>query len=107
MTSRLHVMLVSSAVLVAVALTGCGGGEPRAVLTIPEGGDPMRGRAAIQQYGCSSCHTVPGVRGADGQVGPPLTDFGRRLYIAGAVENNPDNLMQWIINPDSIEPGTL
>ena len=36
------------------------------------GGDPTRGRSAISRYGCSTCHTIPGVSGANGLVGPPL-----------------------------------
>jgi cytochrome c len=70
------------------------------------GGDPTRGRALIRQYGCGSCHTVPGVSGADGLVGPPLTRFGARSYIAGELPNNADNLQRWIRSPRSVEPGT-
>ena len=56
--------------------------------------------------GCSFCHTIPGVRGADGTVGPPLTQFGRRVYIAGSLVNNQENLVYWIQEPDEVEPGT-
>ena len=52
------------------------------------GGSPQRGQQLISQYGCGSCHTVPGVRGADGLVGPPLTRMGARAYIAGKLPNN-------------------
>ncbi|MFC4859441.1 c-type cytochrome, partial [Actinophytocola glycyrrhizae] len=57
-------------------------------------------------YGCGSCHTVPGVDGADGLVGPPLTRFGARSYIAGALPNTGDNLQHWIRDPQEVEPGT-
>jgi cytochrome c len=70
------------------------------------GGDPERGRQLLQQYGCNSCHTIPGVRQADGLVGPPLTRFGARSYIAGELPNNADNLQRWIRDPQSVEPGT-
>jgi cytochrome c1 len=40
-------------------------------------------------------------------VGPPLSDFARRTYIAGNLFNTPDNLVAWIRSPDSVEPGTV
>ena len=40
-------------------------------------------------------------------MGPPLTDFAHRTYIAGAVYNTPENLAAWIRLPDSVEPGTV
>jgi cytochrome c len=39
-------------------------------------------------------------------VGPPLTMFARRAYIAGQLTNQPDNLIRWIQNPQAVEPGT-
>jgi cytochrome c1 len=69
-------------------------------------GDPGQGEAAIARYGCGSCHVIPGVHRARGLVGPPLTDFARRSYIAGNVFNTPTNLIAWIRAPDSVEPGT-
>jgi cytochrome c2 len=69
-------------------------------------GDPELGRVAIARYGCGSCHLVPGVRGADGMVGPPLIQWSRRAYIAGRLPNTPSDLVQWIVAPQAIEPGT-
>lgn len=71
-----------------------------------EGGRPQVGRAAFQTYGCGSCHVIPGVAGANGKVGPPLTSFSARAYIAGEVANTPDNLVAWIVQPQNIEPNT-
>ena len=70
------------------------------------GGDPSRGRALIRAYGCGACHTVPGVRGATGLVGPPLTAIADRVYLAGQVPNTPDNMKRWIREPQKIETGT-
>jgi cytochrome c len=39
-------------------------------------------------------------------VGPPLTAFGRRSYIAGEVPNTAAFLIRCIEVPQSIEPGT-
>lgn len=70
------------------------------------GGDPVRGRAAISRYGCSTCHTVPGVSGANGLVGPPLTQVASRVYLAGRLQNTPDNMIQWIRNPQGVDEKT-
>ncbi|HET7622511.1 MAG TPA: c-type cytochrome [Gemmatimonadaceae bacterium] len=96
---------IAGAVLVtcALVLSGCHDGDlPRAV----PGGNPDAGKQAIHAYGCGACHTVPGVRGANGLVGPPLTHFARRSFIAGEASNTADNLIRWIQAPESIEPGT-
>lgn len=69
-------------------------------------GDAGRGAALIEALGCGTCHVVPGIDGARGKVGPPLTRFARRQYIAGALVNTPGNLVRWITDPQGIEPGT-
>jgi cytochrome c len=70
------------------------------------GGDPERGVAAIGRYGCGSCHEIPGIRRANGTVGPPLTRIASRSYLAGRLSNTPADMMQWIQHPQEIEPGT-
>jgi cytochrome c1 len=104
--SRLPTILVPLAALAAaVALAACG--QEAGTLAYPDfGGDPRHGRQLIQDYGCGACHVVPGVAGATSTVGPPLTDFGRRQYIAGNLPNTPDNLIRWLQDPQAIEPGT-
>lgn len=93
--------------LVAVALTSCGGHAERdaAPPQVARSGDPAKGAELISSYGCASCHTVPGVHGADGLVGPPLTDFARRSYIAGKLPNTEKNLQRWIQHPQAVVPG--
>jgi len=54
---------------------------------------------------CGACHQIPGVVGADGQVGPPLAGFGRRTIIAGVLPNTPANLVRWLRSPQSVKPG--
>lgn len=70
------------------------------------GADVDRGRAAISRYGCGSCHDIPGVTGAAGLVGPPLGDIARRVYIAGVLPNEPDNMIRWIENPPAVDSKT-
>jgi cytochrome c len=69
------------------------------------GGTAQHGPALIIAYGCAGCHTVPGVKGARGNVGPPLTRFGDRTYIAGMLRNTPANLVRWIRDPQGVLPG--
>jgi len=70
------------------------------------GGDPAQGAIALRDYGCHSCHVIPGVRGANALVGPPLTAWAQRHYIAGTLSNTPENLRYWLQYPQSVEPGT-
>jgi cytochrome c len=70
------------------------------------GGNPNRGKAAIQRYGCNACHTIPGIPGAYATVGPPLTQIAGRSYIAGVIRNTPENMIQWIQNPLAIDSKT-
>jgi cytochrome c2 len=60
----------------------------------------------IVQYGCQTCHVIPNVPGAVGKVGPSLDDLNQRSYLAGTLSNTPANLQQWIMHPQSIQPGT-
>jgi cytochrome c2 len=68
------------------------------------GGDPARAPAIIRRYGCAGCHTIPGVPGGDGQVGGPLADIRHRVYVAGVITNSPDNLVHWIVSPQTFSP---
>ncbi|GAC1435157.1 MAG: hypothetical protein NVSMB68_07470 [Thermoanaerobaculia bacterium] len=68
-------------------------------------GNPDRGRQLITQYGCPSCHTIPGIKGPKGVVGPPLDGIGARPFIAGKVQNTPANLTSWLQNPQAFDPG--
>jgi cytochrome c2 len=70
------------------------------------GGHVESGRRAFATYGCGSCHSISGVGGASGLVGPPLTGIGGRAIIAGKLENKPDNLQRWIMDPQAVTPGT-
>jgi putative membrane protein len=70
------------------------------------GGDPERGKQVMRQYGCGTCHTIPGVAGATAAVGPPLDKLATRTYLAGRLTNSPENLLKWIREPQSIDPRT-
>ena len=88
--------------MLAVLSAACStGARPPA----PEG-DAARGRALLSQYACGYCHTIPGVHAARGNVGPPLDDVARRVYIAGSLPNTPQQMALWIRFPQSYRPGT-
>lgn len=65
-----------------------------------------RGQRLLAQYQCGSCHAIPGVAASRGMTGPNLEAFGRRSYIAGQIPNRPDTLARWIVQPQSLVPGT-
>jgi cytochrome c len=68
------------------------------------GGDPARGRAAIERYGCAGCHTIPGARNTTALVGPTLEKIASRSYVGGVTANTPENMIRWILNPQSLNP---
>jgi len=101
---RRPVWLAAALLLAAppVACTGAHDAEAREAAAIT-GGDPARGGALMRKYGCQTCHTIPGVVGADGLVGPPLAGIASRSYIAGVLPNAPDNMLRWIKDPKAVD----
>ena len=88
-------------------LSGCGPNPQFEAWELVPGGDTRKAKVLIQQYGCGSCHTIPGVSGADGVVGPPLTKIALRSYLAGRIQNTPENMAKWIVNPKSVDEKTV
>jgi cytochrome c2 len=68
------------------------------------GGEPIRGAALMTRYGCGGCHTIPGVPGADGQVGPSLAGLRARVFVGGVARNSAANFIEWIVNPRVVSP---
>ena len=106
--SRRAVAVAAAAVLLTVAGVLVAGlllrdrAEPRFRLA---GASADRGRDALIAYGCGSCHTIPGVPDADATVGPPLSGWANRTYVAGMLPNTPPELVRWITNPQAVVPG--
>ncbi|WP_407181381.1 c-type cytochrome [Bradyrhizobium sp. STM 3562] len=71
------------------------------------GGEPSRAPDVLRRYGCAGCHTISGIPGADGQVGPPLSGLIHRVYIGGVATNTPDHLVRWIVAPQSLSPNSV
>jgi cytochrome c len=101
----------SVAAALAVLIAAAAGGmywqkQHRAATTANAmtGGDATRAPEIIRRYGCAGCHTIPGIPGGDGKVGGPLQDIRQRVYVGGVVVNAPDNLIKWIVSPQTFSP---
>lgn len=92
--------------VLALAISACGTESPQERQRSLPDADSSQGRDAFVAYGCSGCHAASGIRGADVRVGPSLHDFRDQTYIAGRLPNDPDNLIAWIQQPQSIAPGS-
>jgi putative membrane protein len=103
--SRRLVSVLFVAAVGAVS-AGCGNNYERVAREMT-GGEPTRGPQAIRKYGCDTCHVIPGVLTADATVGPPLTQIAQRAYLAGRIDNTPENMIKWIRHPHSIDDKTL
>jgi mono/diheme cytochrome c family protein len=68
--------------------------------------DARRGRKAMQQYACVTCHAIPGVVGSKAPVGPSLERIAARSFIAGVLPNTIENMELWLIAPQDVKPGT-
>jgi cytochrome c1 len=105
--SQVKLAFAGTVLMAAAMIAGCTGDrDPGVRYRVATGGVAQRGQTVIVDKNCGSCHTIPGVSGAKGVVGPPLMFFGRRTFIAGQLPNNPDNLVRWIRNPQSVERDT-
>ncbi len=89
-----------------ICLAGCSD-EAQHIAEVTTGGSAHRGAAAIERYGCGSCHIIPGISGAQGRVGASLDGIASRIYIAGVLQNTPENMMHWIENPPAVDPKTV
>ncbi|WP_332674559.1 c-type cytochrome [Aromatoleum sp.] len=96
-----HRVLGRFAAVVCIVLAGCGDNPPPAL-----GGDPDNGRLLLRQFGCGSCHRIPGVAAARGNVGPSLEGVATRVYLGGVLPNTPENMVRWIRNPKQFDPET-
>lgn len=95
-------MRVALIVLASVALAGCGREAPPPALA----GDPDNGKLLLRQFGCGTCHEIPGVAEAKGRVGPPLDGLAGRIYLGGVLPNTPENMAAFIRKPQQFAPRT-
>jgi len=92
--------------LCALLLAACNREDKQHLRNMTGGGDPAKGKAAVIRYGCTTCHTVPGVEGPRGMVGPSLDHLASRAFIGGKIQNTPTNLIAWLQDPQSLDPNS-
>jgi cytochrome c oxidase subunit 2 len=64
-----------------------------------------KGRDVFMQARCAGCHTIRGSDAA-GQIAPDLTHIASRSTLgAGSLPNTPDDLANWIRDPQRVKPG--
>jgi cytochrome c len=85
----------------ALALAACGGETH----PLPAG-DRENGKLLLRQFGCGTCHEIPGVADAKGRVGPPLKGVASRVYLGGVLPTTPQNMVAFIRSPQALEPRT-
>jgi cytochrome c2 len=68
--------------------------------------DPYAAAKTIIATQCSSCHRVPGVPGALGDIGPSLKGIAKRPLIAAKLPNMPANMVRWLMHPQQVSPAT-
>lgn len=69
--------------------------------------DGIDGSQVFIREGCAGCHAVRGFN-AGGDQGPDLTHLASRRTIAAAtLQNNRENLRQWITAGQDVKPGNL
>jgi cytochrome c2 len=90
----------------ALLFCACGESQVERNARQMTGGDPGHGPLLVRRYGCNACHIIPGVSGTQGKVGPSLEGIASRVYLAGKLNNTPQNLMRWIRDPQGVTKGT-
>lgn len=98
---------LTAAALLGAALLIAGCGATAEPTRTGVAGDPDRGREVYLQYGCASCHATPDVPSVSDGIGPDLHDFASNVYIAGQIPNRPEELIQWIRQPQQMIPGSI
>lgn len=102
---RLAVALPGIVIVAAALLASMPARAQQQPVWLIEGADAARGRALVEPFGCANCHSIPGVAAARGNVGPPLSRFATRTFIAGMLRNEPQNLLRWLRDPQAVVPG--
>ncbi|HET6632400.1 MAG TPA: cytochrome c oxidase subunit II [Rhodanobacteraceae bacterium] len=73
--------------------------------TVPATAKALHGSQVFQSR-CAICHTVRGLGGSQGGMGPDLTHLmSRRTIAAGTLPNKVGYLAAWISNAQAIKPG--
>jgi cytochrome c oxidase subunit 2 len=83
--------------------------QQQAVAAQPTDPKAIAGQQLFTTSACVGCHAINGVTKGSGAglIGPNLTHFGGRQWIAGGVvDNTPANLAAWIRDAQAVKPGS-
>lgn len=71
-------------------------------------GDPNVGRLLFVAKPCVTCHQLSGaIATAPALIGPNLNNVALKPTLAnGAVQNTPENMTRWLLDPPALKPGT-
>lgn len=70
----------------------------------PVGGDGKLGQTRFGELTCANCHNIRGIN-AQKQYAPDLTHIASRTMLAAErIENTPENLKDWLRQPNIIKP---
>jgi cytochrome c peroxidase len=76
------------------------------ILGEPPSAVPREVVAVINRGGCANCHVIPGVPGADGEVGPDLTTLGKVAGSRKPKTTAKEYVRESILDPDAfVAPG--
>lgn len=69
----------------------------------------QEGKDLFEEKACISCHATDSQNYTAGAVpiGPDLTQFADRSRFVGFLEPTKENLVQWLLDPESLKPGNL
>jgi cytochrome c oxidase subunit 2 len=71
----------------------------------PQESPAVAGKALFMSLTCSQCHNIKGTE-AKADFAPDLTYLASRKQIGGGViENTPENLRRWLLDPQALKPG--
>ncbi|WP_068672506.1 cytochrome c oxidase subunit II [Oceanobacillus sp. Castelsardo] len=68
----------------------------------PQDAVATEGQELFEANNCMACHAIGSSPVA---VGPNLTNYANRTTVAGILEPTKENLVDWIVDPESIKPG--
>ena len=92
--------------LILLVLIGCQFKQPDKLDETVSVPNLKRGKTLVFAYGCAVCHTIGGVNDYPGSIGPPITNWAKRKYIAGKLPNRMSQLILWLKNPKAYKKQT-